>query len=310
MSAGPFFSVVIPVHNRAHMLGKALGSVFAQSCQDLEIVIVDDGSTDNPKNIVEVVADPRIRLLRQDNRGASAARNAGIDAARGGYIAFLDSDDVFLPHHLETMKHLLEGANNTVAYARILVDRGEGRIFMKPPRAIRAGEHMATHLLCDRGFIPTITIVVDTEMARRVRYDESLPFGEDKDFALRLYLAGCKFVMAEKPGAVWRDVYDPGRSSAGRKGARLAQWIEKMRPDIPPSAYHGCRGWAIAKGVAQTDPLGALQLYLNALCHGCYGPKLAFVIFLQIFLPDKIYRRMADSAISWFRTNKHAQLTA
>ena len=310
MNGAPFFSVVVPVHNRAQLLGNALGSVLAQTCQDFEVVVVDDGSTDNPKGIVAALADPRIRFFSQDNRGASVARNAGIDAARGRFIAFLDSDDVFLPHHLETMKRLLAGTNNTVAYARILVDRGNGRIFVKPPRALRAGEHMATYLLCDRGFVPTISTVVDATTAKRVRYDESLSFGDDKDFALRLYLAGCAFVMAEKPGAVWRDVYDPGRSSAGRKGTRLTQWIEKMRPYIPPRAYHGCRGWTIAKGMAQSDPLGALRLYLNALWHGCYGPKLAAIIFLQIFLPDRIYRRMADSAISWFRQGKRAQSLA
>ena len=309
MSA-PLFSVVIPVHNRARLLGNALTSVLKQACQDFEIIVVDDGSTDNPKKVVDALADARIRYRRQDNRGASAARNAGIDAALGRYVAFLDSDDVFLPHHLETMKHLLDGQTNTAGYARILVDRGDGKIFAKPPRALRAGEHMATYLLCDRGFVPTIGLVVDTATARRVRYDETLSFGDDKDFALRLFLAGSKFVMAEQPGAIWRDIYDPNRASAGRKGARLVQWLERMRPKIPKRAYYGCRGWAIAKGVAQTDPLRALGLYLTALKHGCYRPKLALVIFLQIFLPDRIYRAMADTAIAWLRPSKHAHLAA
>lgn len=310
MIAAPLFSVVIPVYNRASVLGHALRSVLAQSCQDFEIIVVDDGSTDDLKRIVDRPSDPRIRFFRQNNRGGSAARNAGIDQARGRYIAFLDSDDEFLPHHLEAMKRLLEGAQNTVAYAPILVDRGGGRVFVKPPRAIRAGEHMATYLLCDRGFVPTISVVVDAATAKRVRYDESLRLGDDKDFALRLYLAGCRFVMAEKPGAIWRDVYDPGRSSAGRKGVRLQQWIEQLRPNIPEKAYHGCRGWVIAKGLAPTDPIGAMRLYLTALWHGCYRPRLALIIFLQIFLPDKIYRRMADRAVSWFHSNSHAQPVA
>ncbi len=310
MSAAPFFSVVIPVYNRAGPLGNALRSVLVQSCRDFEIVAVDDGSTDNPKRVVDQFLDPRIRFIRQHNRGGGAARNAGIDNARGRYIAFLDSDDEFLPDHLETMKRLVDGTHNIVGYARILVDRGHGRMFMKPPRAVRADEHLATYLLCDRGFVPTITVVVEADMAKRVRYDETLLFGEDKDFAIRLYLAGCRFVMAEKPGAIWKDIYDPGRTSAGRKGARLTQWIERLRPNIPAKAYYGCRGWVIAKGMVTKHPFDALSLYLNALWHGCYRPRLALVIFLQIFLPDRLYRRMADSAITWFRLNKRTQPAA
>lgn len=306
----PLFSVVIPVHNRAHALGNALASVLAQTCQDFEIVVIDDGSTDDPKRILDSLGDARIRFRRQENRGASAARNAGIDAARGRYVAFLDSDDVFLTHHLETMKRLLDGKTNTVGYARILVDRGDGRVFTKPPRALRAGEHMATYLLCDRGFVPTISLVVDAATARRVRYDETLSFGDDKDFALRLYLAGCKFEMSENPGAVWHDIYDPNRVSGARKGARLAQWLEKMRPHIPERAYYACRGWPIAKGMADTDAIGALGMYATALWRRCYRPKLAAVIFLQIFLPDRVYRQLADTAITWFWPKKPAQSAA
>jgi glycosyltransferase involved in cell wall biosynthesis len=301
VSADPFFTVVIPVYNRANVLGEAIRSVLAQSEQDFEIVIVDDGSRDDPKPVVDAFADPRIRYIHQENRGGGAARNAGIDAARGVFIAFLDSDDVFLPDHLTAMRKLLEGRTNVAAYARIVVDRGEGRTFLKPPRAIRAGENMATYLLCDRGFVPTITLVVDAVAARQVRYDATLPFGQDTDFAIRLYLAGCSFVMAEEPGAVWRDAYDPNRASAGRKGARLTAWLDNLRSRIPAKAYDGARGWLIAKGLAPSNTFGALELYLRAVLKGCYRPKLALTIFLQIFVPDRIYRRLADGLVTLFK---------
>src|SRR5262249_29643317 len=162
--------------------------------------------------------DPRIRFFAQENQGGGAARNAGIDRARGRFIAFLDSDDVFLPDHLRTMRAMLEGTARTVGYARMIVDRGQGRTVLKPPRAIAPGEHMATYLLCDRGFVPTITVVVEAEMARRVRYNTQVRAAEDTDFAIRLFLEGNRFVMAEAPGAVWKDIADPNRTSSGRKG--------------------------------------------------------------------------------------------
>jgi len=299
--AEPLFSVVIPVYNRADVLARALRSVLDQSCQDFEIVVVDDGSVDDPKSVAESFGDPRIRFFRQDNRGGGAARNAGIDLARGQLIAFLDSDDLFLPEHLETMKHLLAGTNDTIGYAPMIVDRGAGRTFIKPPRALGPAEHMATYLMCDRGFVPTITLVLARETARRVRYDEDLPFAQDTDFAIRLFLAGCKFVMAQEPGAIWKDIPDPGRASAGRKGARLLPWIERLRPSIPVKAYYGCRGWMIAKGVAAANPLAALRLYAQAAIRGCYSARLAAIIFVQIFFPDRLYRRLADVAIGLFR---------
>jgi glycosyltransferase involved in cell wall biosynthesis len=301
VTAVPFFSVVIPVYNRAAELEHALSSVLAQTCQDFEIVVIDDGSTDDPAASVLRANDGRIRLIRQENRGGGAARNRGIDEARGQFVALLDSDDRFLPTHLETMKPLLAGRSNVLGYAPVVADRGRGRTVLKPLRRIAPGEHMAMYLLCDRGFIPTMTMVVDTAIARRVRFPENLRCAEDTDFAIRLYLAGCAFVMADAPGAIWRDTYDASRASAGgRRNLSMIEWIEDLRPRIPSKAYFGCYGWAIAKSVATTAPLRALRLYLAALGHRCYRIPVAGIVFLQIFLPDGVYRWVSDTSIAWF----------
>lgn len=305
----PLFSVIIPVYNRADVLGDAIRSVLAQSCQDFEIVVVDDGSRDDPRKVVDAFNDPRVRFHAQPNGGGGAARNAGIDLSCGTFVAFLDSDDVYLPQHLETMRGLLDGTANTVGYARMIVDRGNGNTFLKPPRAILPDEHMATYLLCERGFVPTITIVVEAATAKRVRYSENLRAAEDTDFAIRLFLDGQRFVMAEEPGAVWKDIPDPNRTSSGRKGGRMLSWLEEMRSVIPARAYYGCRGWAIAKSVAVTDRVAALKMYLTAVLRGCYSWRLAAVVFLQIFLSDRAYRKVADGAISrlgaGFRLARH-----
>jgi glycosyltransferase involved in cell wall biosynthesis len=294
----PFFSVIIPVYNRAEALAGAIASVQAQTCQDFEIVVVDDGSKDDPAATVAALGDPRIRIFRQENAGGAAARNRAIDEARGRFIAPLDSDDIFLPHHLQAMKTMLEHTTDTVGYARIRVDRGEGRVFLKPPRALKAGEHMADYLFCDRGFVPTITTVVPADIARKVRYHRLRP-AEDADFAVRLFNAGCRFVMADAPGAVWRDIADPNRTSATRSSEGLGRWLEMMKPEIPPRAYHGGRGWAYAKLVSHASRGKALRLYLTALLRHCYSPGLAVIVLLQIALGETRYRRLADTAIRW-----------
>ena len=297
----PFFSVIIPVYNRAPALKRAIESVRAQTCQDFEIVVVDDGSKDDPGAVAAAFNDPRIRFYTQANGGGGKARNTAIDHACGRFIAPLDSDDIFLPHHLASMKALLEHSSGLVGYARVQVDRGSGRVFLKPPRAIRPDEDMATYLLCDRGFVPTITVVAPREAAARVRYAENLRPAEDTDFAIRLALEGFQFHMLEDAGAVWQDEFDPNRVSASAGGGKLGAWLTKMRPLIPPRAYHGARGWAYAKLVAPKQPRVALILYLNAVLRGCYRPSLAGVVFLQIFLGRRSYRRLADQAISRLR---------
>lgn len=293
----PFFSVVIPVYNRAKELRSAVESVLAQIEQDFEVIVIDDGSNDNPQRTVLEIGDPRVSIVRQDNLGGAAARNAGIGRAQGQFVAFLDSDDAFLRGHLAEMKRLLVDTTDVAAYAPVVVRRNGGSTFQKPPRALGPNEHMANYVLCDRGFVPTSTFVVATHWARRVRYDEGLAFAQDTDFCIRLFLAGCRFVMADAPGAIWNDVFSSHRVSAGRKGGRMIAWLERIRPEIPPRAYHGARGWMIAKGVAPAEPVRALKLYLAAVFRGCYRPRLAAMIFLQIFFPDVLYRWLVDGYV-------------
>jgi glycosyltransferase involved in cell wall biosynthesis len=97
----PRVSVVLPVHNRADVLSRAIESVLAQELSDFELIVVDDGSTDESATLVQSFTDERVRLVRLDrNRGGNAARNEGVTAARSPLIAFLDSDDRYLPNKL------------------------------------------------------------------------------------------------------------------------------------------------------------------------------------------------------------------
>ncbi|WP_236584221.1 MULTISPECIES: glycosyltransferase family A protein [unclassified Nitratiruptor] len=101
----PLFSVIIPVYNRANVIKRAIESVLHQTYKDFELIVVDDGSTDETPKILEQYP---IQVIRQENRGVSAARNSGIKAAKGKIIAFLDSDDEWKKNHLETHAEFFE----------------------------------------------------------------------------------------------------------------------------------------------------------------------------------------------------------
>ena len=104
MTNNPFFSIVIPTYNRANFISKAIESVLAQSFKDFEIVVVDDGSTDETEQVVMSIKNEKVRYFRKENEERAAARNFGARSAKGKYINFLDSDDTIYPHHLQTAK--------------------------------------------------------------------------------------------------------------------------------------------------------------------------------------------------------------
>jgi glycosyltransferase involved in cell wall biosynthesis len=124
----PKVSVILPTFNRADTILRAIGSVQKQSFGDWELIVIDDGSTDGTADLLAGI-DPRIVLLRQANAGMTEARNTGIRAARGHYLAFLDSDDEFLPQHLELCAAFLDAfPDELIVSTELLEDFGHGRV--------------------------------------------------------------------------------------------------------------------------------------------------------------------------------------
>lgn len=108
MDKTPLFSIIVPAYNSAQYIQQTLRSIYQQTEMDYEIIVINDGSTDNLLEILEQETDPRLRIISQPNGGVSRARNRGIQEARGTYLAFLDSDDVWQPFHLEKARLFFE----------------------------------------------------------------------------------------------------------------------------------------------------------------------------------------------------------
>jgi glycosyltransferase involved in cell wall biosynthesis len=222
---GPLVSVIIPTYNRADLVCRAIESVLGQTYKNREIIVVDDGSTDDTQTRLQAYGD-RIRVLSQENGGPSIARNRGIAVSRGEIVAFLDSDDYWLPTKLARQVELLEKAGPSVACCicncTIVYNDGTKistfKIANIIPRCSAGLWLNPAEVLISRFVIFTQAVAIRREALDRAGYfDEQLPFfGEDHDFELRLSLEG--------PWAVIRDelvvCQDASPGSLGQRALR------------------------------------------------------------------------------------------
>lgn len=182
-------SVIVPAYNRAKLIRRSIQSILNQGYRDFELIVVDDASTDGTEEIVKGFQDPRIRYIRHDkNRGASAARNTGVKAAKGGFIAFQDSDDEWFPEKLEKQMKAFEAASPDVGIVYTGFWRLEGNKKIYTPSPFLKHKEGAIHKdLLKGSFVSTQTIVVRKECFKKAGlFDETLPRLQDWELVLRL----------------------------------------------------------------------------------------------------------------------------
>ncbi|MDR7418486.1 MAG: glycosyltransferase [Armatimonadota bacterium] len=180
--------MILPTYNRAHLLPRALRSVLSQTYVDLEVRVVDDGSTDETPAVVAAYADPRVRYIRRPHQGAAVARNEGIRLAAGEWIALIDSDDEWMPDKLEKQMALAATAPPDVGVIYcggvIVDDTTQQTIGIRRPLA--EGHGWVFDLLLETHWFPTIAVVARRRCFETVGgFDEHLSFGEDREWLLR-----------------------------------------------------------------------------------------------------------------------------
>ena len=295
----PLVSIIIPTFNCAHLIGDAVGSAQTQSEGRIEIIVVDDASTDGTAAVVEGLAirDARVRLLRMDrNGGPGAARNAGLDAAGGEWIALLDADDRYHPQRLRT---LLDAAASHEA--QLVADN---LLLVRAPGMRRVGPMIPPEWLGQASVIsPAAFVEGNVQTARRpgvaygflkpiirrdfldrtgIRYDD-LRFSEDYVFALRCLLAMARYVIL--PDAM----YDYAVSAAGLTVRHSADDLARLirveqallsDPGVEPGTplHHAMRrhirsvelalGWfRFAQAIKRRDPIAAFSQALESPAH-------------------------------------------
>ena len=174
-------SVIIPTYNRAHLIKRSVESVLNQTYKNLELIIVDDGSTDNTKEIIDSINDKRIIYVKQQNQGACAARNNGIDLAKGKYIAFQDSDDIWHLNKLEIQIQKLKENNADIVFCKMFM---HGNLLKrKTPKFFNEGFLGKDTLTYSIG---PQTILAKKEVFINNKFDTSMPRLQDVEVLLRI----------------------------------------------------------------------------------------------------------------------------
>lgn len=258
LSTENLISVVMPLYNKAAYVERAIRSVLVQGAGVLEVVVVDDGSTDDGAAIVEAMRDPRVRLIRQSNGGVSAARNRGIEEARGEFICFLDADDIYLEGFVEEIRGLVARFPQACLYATSYIKRwpdgrevadnlplldepGHSQIVRDPFRSWSrnsfihiASACMRTRIFTERGFLFPL--------------GESV--GEDQDVIFRLMEVG-DVAYSPKPLMVYHQ--------------EVADSLYSVLPDVLPANSERLAKRLKAGGIQKRHQSGVRRL-LSVYC--------------------------------------------
>jgi len=217
----PFFSIILPTYNRASLLPRSIGSLIKQTYQDWELVVVDDGSTDNTQNVVKSFNDPRIKYVYQNNSERSAARNKGIDNASGTWICFLDSDDEYQTNHLRELAKFIEDTTPSPG----LIATG---ITTQQEEAGKWKEYLNLNnrILQEIGskFLIPSQVCVHRSILEKVRFDVRFRLWEDTHLWLRIAAQYPVYQMEEY--TVIQHIHEQGTVVQGMKKIRLKEVVQ------------------------------------------------------------------------------------
>ena len=220
----PFFSVIIPTYNRAAVIGKAVESVLTQEYLDFEVIIVDDGSSDNTEQVIKTIEDHRIRYFKKENEERGAARNFGVKNSRGKYVCFLDSDDIYYPNHLsEAFKFIQNKSDVAFFYQPFEIQLLNGRK-VKPAGFKR---NIALTQIADHNSLCPIGAFIKAEIAGKYPFDPDPKFNFAEDLYVWLKL-GIRYGIEFNKSYTSCLIHHKGRSMENVDPERLKYCTEKL----------------------------------------------------------------------------------
>lgn len=317
----PLVSIVIPVYNRADLIGDTIKSCLAQSYGSFEVVLVDDCSSDDLTSaLAPFAAEPRVRLVRHErNRGVSAARNSGVQAANGTLVAFLDSDDSWRPTKLE--RQIADvGSRSTPDFVcgTLTEVHAEGtaskiRPKRRKPRGVALGDYLFVDKVQRRlpkvdwqgaplmggCFAQTSSLLLPTELAAETPFRTELNQYEDMAFLLDLDRKGVDFLLVEQPLTVQNDDDRPGRLGASDDIERGRRFLDAIGEALSPDARLAFEATHLAHLYGRDQPGRVIGLALKAFFRGAIAPKSVLGILSRSLLGQAGQKAVRDRLAAW-----------
>lgn len=232
-------SVVIPLYNCPDRIEGAIRSALEQSPKPIEVIVIDDASTDSVDSSTLEGIDPCVRVIRHEvNRGGGAARNTGIDAARGELIGFLDADDRWLPGKLELQLSQMSNRDgeDIFACANVRLEGPSPKKHIYNSRPPFEGEDISRYFLIHDCTFQTSTLLVPAKLAKSVRFDDRLRRHQDWDFIFRLIRNGAIYLYWHEPLAIYWDGSNATRVSTQKSIEPALFWLKVAGNTIAPDA--------------------------------------------------------------------------
>ena len=189
----PFFSIVIPLYNKANFILATLKSVSDQTFENYEIIVINDGSTDESLSKIETLKLPKLSIHTQENKGLSAARNRGVTLARGQYVALLDADDIWKPTYLKSMFKLIENYPNHQIFGCTYKESRNGRL-MDIRTSFEAQLNQESYVLDDffsanykQFIVDQSSLIFDRNFIKTHTFNEHIDVSEDVDYYLNYF---------------------------------------------------------------------------------------------------------------------------
>ena len=293
----PLISVIIPTYNRGFILEETINSVLNQTYQFYELIIVDDASTDNTENIVKEIKDNRIKYIKLDvNSKGTKPRNIGINLSKGKYIAFLDSDDKWLPEKLEKQLNFIEsskGKNVDVICFTGLIIKDQFKEIYQNNRHYN-NENIMEYILVGRNEVQTSTYMVSSSIAKNILFDETLKKHQDWDFFLRLNKNNTTVLCLTECLTVWNVNDNNNRITNSYKNEDFSlNWFKSNKDEFNIKSQ-----WAfkviilIDNLIERKEILKATKIAFTAFIYRSINLTILMKTIMKIFIPKKLHNHI------------------
>ena len=298
----PEVSVIIPTYNRANLISETVNSVLAQTYHNFEVIVVDDGSTDNTLSVLSGYGN-QIRVIRQENQGAGAARNTGIREATGEFVAFLDSDDLWYPYKLERqVEHLKNNPSLLWIYsdAQAFDTQTNSPLFVFSHQSRQYEGDIARRLIL-KDFIPTTTTLIHRSVITKVGMFIEFPKAQDWDMWLRI---AALYPVGRIPEVLARYRIHPGMITQSQNPIYKHQFSEAVinrAVAFAPKVYAPFQKQALAAScvrtgrslVGQGNLIEARKMFGKALLLNPFSYK-AFMFGMATLAGNKVTRKLSQ----------------